>query len=317
MWNNTNILIIIPCFKVEAHIEKAVAGLPEWIDQVVLVNDCSPDLTRSVLDRLAAQNPKITILNNPVNIGVGGAMMTGFRYAMESDADIVVKMDGDGQMDPIALPDLLTPLIHEEAEFSKGNRFNDFMALQSMPLLRRTGNLGMSFLIKAASGYWDVFDPTNGFFAITKTTLQKLRLEKLAPRYFFESSLLIELYYTGAIVLDVPMPAIYGEEVSNLSVSRTLLTFPPRLFKALFRRIILKYFIFDFSITSIYILAGMPMFLFGLIFGIVKWIEHASIGVPATTGTVMLAVLPFILGFQMLLSATQHDINSRNPFRRK
>ena len=316
MWKQSKIQVIIPCYKVADQIQKTVAGLPDFIDQIVLVDDCSPDRTPQVLEALAASNPKIVLLKNAVNKGVGGAMKTGFQYALTTDFDIVVKMDGDGQMDPANLPALLLPIVSGKSEFSKGNRFTDFKALQSMPFVRRAGNLGLSFLIKAASGYWDVFDPTNGYFALEVATLKKLTLDNLAPRYFFESSLLIELYYTGALIKDVPMPAVYGEEVSNLSITKTLLTFPPKLIKALIRRIFLKYFIYDFNLTSIYILAGIPMTLFGLLFGIVKWIQYSSIQVSAPTGTVMLAVLPLILGIQMLLSATQHDVEAKNPFRR-
>jgi glycosyltransferase involved in cell wall biosynthesis len=316
MWNNAFITVVIPCYKVSAFIEDTVNGLPDWVDQIVLVNDASPDDTLSVLNRLAQTNPKVAVLSNPVNKGVGGAMVTGFRHALTTPADIVVKMDGDGQMNPRYLTELLQPISDGSADFAKGNRFNDFEALKSMPTIRRIGNLGLSFLIKAASGYWDVFDPSNGFVAISTKTLNRLDLDKLAPRYFFESSLLIELYYTGARIKDVAMPAIYGEEVSNLSVTKTLFGFPPKLFRALFRRILLSYFIYDFSITSVYMLAGLPLFVFGLLYGIVKWIYFASLDVAAPTGTVMLAVLPFILGFQMLLSAIQHDIDSKNPFRR-
>lgn len=316
MWNEAKITVVIPCYKVAAHIESTVCSLPDWVDQVVLVNDCSPDNSLELLSNLAEKYPKITVLSNVVNMGVGGAMIIGFRHALQTETDIIVKMDGDGQMNPAFLPNLLLPLCNKQAEYAKGNRFNDFEALKNMPASRRFGNLGLSFLIKAASGYWDVFDPSNGYFAIAKDTLKRLDLNKLAPRYFFESSLLIELYYTGARIQDVPMPAIYGEEVSNLSVTKTLFGFPPKLLKAFFRRVLLSYFIYDFSITSIYMLAGLPLFLYGLIYGIVKWVHFASLDVPAPTGTVMLAVLPFILGFQMLLSAVQHDIDSRNPFRR-
>lgn len=316
MWNDAKITVVIPCYKVEALIEETIAGLPSWIDYLVLVNDCSPDNTLSILERMATKDPRITVLSNPVNRGVGGAMKTGFDHALHADTDIIVKMDGDGQMHPDYLPALLQPLCTGEADYAKGNRFNDFEALKRMPASRRIGNLGLSFLIKAASGYWDVFDPSNGYLALTKETLSRIHLDKLAPRYFFESSLLIELYYAGARIQDVPMPAIYGEEVSNLSITRTLFGFPPKLLKAFFKRILLSYFIYDFSITSIYMMAGLPLFLYGLIYGIVKWIHFATLDVAAPTGTVMLAVLPFILGFQMLLSAIQHDIDSKNPFRR-
>jgi dolichol-phosphate mannosyltransferase len=312
---SSKIAVIIPCYKVQDYIVSTVQYLPEWIDEIVLVNDASPDQTLSVLQELSQSNSKITVLSNSLNLGVGGTMMTGFRYALQSDIDIVVKMDGDGQMNPAYLDGLLKPLCEGTADYTKGNRFNDFKALQDMPMVRRVGNLGLSFLTKAASGYWDVFDPTNGYIAISVSTLRKMDFERLSPRYFFESSMLIELFYAGAVVKDIPMPAIYRDEVSNLSVSRALFGFPPKLLKALSRRLRLSYFIYDFNLVSIYILGGLPLFLFGLLFGLIEWIKFASMEVAAPLGTVMLAVLPFILGFQMLLSAVQHDVQAKNPFR--
>jgi dolichol-phosphate mannosyltransferase len=315
MLNNSNVLLVIPCYKVASFIEETVSGLPQWIDSIVLVNDFSPDETSAVLRKIASSNPKVVLLENARNMGVGGAMIAGFKYALTTNCDIVVKMDGDGQMNPKFLPALLNPFQDSSIHFTKGNRFNDFKALQKMPVVRRVGNMGLSFMIKAASGYWDIFDPTNGFFAISKNYLEKIDLDRLAHRYFFESSLLIELYYSGAAIKDIPMPAVYGDEESNLSVVKTLFGFPPKLLKALLRRIFLCYFIYDFNIASVYFLAGFPLFLFGLLFGVTEWLRFASHDISAPTGTVMLAVLPIVLGFQMILAAIQHDIQSKNPFR--
>lgn len=314
MWNDSRILVVIPCYRVVSSIEKIVAGLPQWVDSIVLIDDCSPDDTGKTLKLMSEKDKRITVIEHPKNMGVGGAMISGFRHALKTDCSIVVKMDGDGQMDPEYLPDLVNPIHEGKADFSKGNRFNDFEALRSMPSVRRIGNLALGFMIKAASGYWNIFDPTNGYFAISIKVLKKLDFSRLSNRYFFESSLIIGLYYTGARINEVAMPAIYGEEISNLSVTRALFGFPLRLLGAFFRRISLCYFIYDFNLSSIYLLAGVPLFLFGLIFGIVKWIEYASIDIAAPTGTVMLAVLPIVLGFQMLLAAVQHDIQSGNPF---
>lgn len=177
-----------------------------------------------------------------------------------------------------------------------------------MPAFRRVGNLGLSFLIKAASGYWNVFDPTNGFIAIHKDTLSSINFTKIHKRYFFESSLLIELYYSNAVVVEVPMKAQYADEKSNLSISKTLFEFPPKLLYAFIRRVILKYFLFDFNIASLYILFGLPVFLFGAVYGITNYIKYASQNAPAPTGTVVIPTLLIILGFQLLLSAANYDV---------
>jgi hypothetical protein len=237
-------------------------------------------------------------------------MISGFRKALELGAQIVIKLDGDGQMDPAHIPALITPLIQGKADYVKGNRFRDFQSLQQMPFVRRVGNLGLSFLTKAATGYWSVFDPTNGFFAIRAEILAQLPLEKIDHRYYFETSMLANLYLLGALVVDISIPARYGSETSNLSIRRTLFEFPFKLLITFFRRILLKYYIYDFSMMSLYLMIGVPLLLFGGIFGGVKWVTYASQNIPAPTGTVMLPTLSVILGIQILLSAIEIDMNS-------
>lgn len=308
------IAVVIPCYKVTEHIKDVVAGLPDYIQHLILVDDKSPDNTLEVLHKLASENQKIIIVEHTINQGVGGAMISGFKKALEIGCDIIVKMDGDDQMDPDYLPSLIKPIAQGQCHFSKGNRFFDLRKLSQMPLVRRLGNLGLSFLIKAASGYWSVFDPTNGYFAINANALKLMDFDNLDKRYFFESSFLIELYYTGAIIKDIPIPARYGDEVSNLSVSNTLLKFPPKLFKAFIKRILLRYFIYDFSIYTIYLLSGIPLLIFGILFGLIKWIHYDALNILAPTGTVMIAVLSIVIGFQLLLSVVQYDINSKMPY---
>jgi hypothetical protein len=179
-----------------------------------------------------------------------------------------------------------------------------------MPLIRRTGNLGLSFLTKAATGYWNCFDPTNGYFAIRAEILEQLPLERIDQRYFFETSMLANLYLLDAFILDVPLPARYRGERSSMSIGRVLVEFPVKLFATLLRRLLLRYFLFDFSMVSVYLLTGIPLILFGLIFGSVKWIQYLQLGVPAPTGTVILPTLALILGIQILLSAIELDMNA-------
>ncbi len=310
------IAVIIPCFKVAQHIEKVVASIPADVQKIILVNDCSPDETADVINKIKTQNSKVIVIHHSENKGVGGAMITGFQYALQSNIDVAIKVDGDGQMDTTYISSMINKIQNGGYDYVKGNRFVNRKELNSMPLFRRIGNIGLSFLIKMASGYWHIFDPSNGFIAIHKDTLEKIDFSRIHSRYFFESSMLIELYYTGAKIKDIPMPAIYADEKSNLSISHTLLTFPPKLLKAFVRRIWLQYFIYDFNINSLYILFGVPLFLFGLIFGSVQWYLHSSINTITPTGTIMLSVLSLVLGFQMILSVIQYDISNSNPFRK-
>lgn len=315
MYEEQKIAVAIPCYKVEQHLERVVQGLPAFVDIIILVDDCSPDRTGALVDRLAVSDSRIVALHHTENRGVGGAMKTAFAKAVEMGADVVVKLDGDGQMDASYIASLVEGL--READFAKGNRLFDRQMLRRMPMVRRIGNMGIGFMVKAASGYWNVSDPVNGFFAIRTATLSQMDMQRVADRYFFESSMLIEMHYVGARISEVPMPAIYADETSNLSIGKTLFSFPPKLIVAWIRRLHLSYFVYDFNICSLYLLVGLPSFLFGLVFGLVNWIHYASLGSPSPTGTIMVAVLTFVLGFQMLLAAAQYDITTRNPFDRR
>lgn len=305
-----NIAAIIPAYRVERDILAVLNGLPAYMKHIIVVDDASPDSTADLVTAAAKRDKRILLIRHPQNRGVGGAMITGFRKALELGAQIAVKLDGDNQMDPAQLPALLNPLIQGRADYTKGNRFRDFISLRQMPLIRRMGNLGLGFFTKAASGYWNIFDPTNGFFAVRAEVLAQLPLEKIDRRYFFETSMLANLYLLNAFVLDVPMPARYGSETSNLSIRRAFLEFPFKLMRTFLQRIILRYFLFDFSMMSIYLLASIPLLVFGFTFGIVKWIQYAQLGIPAPTGTVILPTLSVILGIQFLLSAIEIDLNS-------
>lgn len=305
-----NIVVVVPCYRVEKEIQSVLHGIPKYIKHIIVVDDASPDSTAEIVAALAKKDKRIALIRHAKNQGVGGAMVSGFRKALELDAQIVVKMDGDGQMDTSHVPELIAPLINGQADYTKGNRFRDFVSLQQMPLVRRVGNMGLAFLSKAATGYWNLFDPTNGFAAIRAEVLAQLPLERIDKSYYFETSMLANLYLLGAVVKDVPMPARYQSEVSNMLIHRILFQFPFKLFGTFVKRVVLKKYIYDFTMGSIYILVGIPLLVFGLTFGIVKWIQYASVNLPAPTGTVMLPTLSVLLGIQLLLSAIEIDLRS-------
>lgn len=308
------IAVVIPCYNVASKVREVVEGLPEIIDYMILIDDKSFDNTLTVLQQLAESNNKVVIVKHEDNQGVGAAVISGFKAALALDVDIVLKMDGDNQMDPAYIPLLLAPIQKNQCHVAKGNRFYDIRKLSSMPVVRRIGNIGMSFLIKASSGYWNILDPTNGYLAIKAETLKLLNMDKLDKRFFFESSFLNELNFTGALIKDVPIPPKYSDETSNLSIIDCLLKFPPKLVKASIKRIIKRYFLYNFSIYTIYLLFGLPMLVFGIVFGAIKWVHYASMGVPAPTGTVMISVLSIVLGFQLMLSFIQYDMTSKLPY---
>lgn len=303
------IAVVIPYFKAQKEIIKVVSNLPSYINEVIIVDDKSPDtLPQSDIQSAINQNINLHFLQNDKNLGVGGATKKGFEKAISLDVDYVVKVDADNQMDLNFLPDLLSPLIENKSEVSKGNRFRDFKALKKMPIFRRMGNMALSLLIKSSTGYWHNFDPTNGFFAIKKDVLKQLNFDNLDNRYYFETSLLAELYFQNARIKDVAMPAIYGDEKSNMQVWKMPFVFTPKLIGTFLKRMIKGYFIYDFNPGSIYLLMGIPMFLFGFIYGIYTWVYYASREIFTPTGTIMIIALTVILGFQLILQATQYDI---------
>jgi dolichol-phosphate mannosyltransferase len=308
MYQNTNVAIIVPAYNAETSINEVINAFPSWLDCIVVVNDNSTDNTLQILQ--SNTNGHLIIINNPENLGVGGAMKRGYQEALAQDADIIVKMDSDGQMDPAYLPQLLAPIISGNANYTKGNRFLHTTELKQMPFIRRLGNLGLSFMTKAATGYWNIFDPTNGYTAIDKHTLARLNFDNLSNRYFFETSMLMELYNNRAVIKDVPIPARYQGEKSSLSTFKSFFEFSSKLWKGFFHRISRQYFTSDFSVISLFIFFGLLLFTFGLVWGIWHWVISIQTNVAATTGTVMLAVLPFILGFQFLIQALVLDIGN-------
>ncbi len=304
------IAVVIPAFRTERHIAEVIDTLPDFVSLVVVVDDRSPDRTAEIVRALQPADSRIVLHCHPTNQGVGGAVLSGYAVAREHGAEIIVKMDGDGQMDPAHLARLVDPIVRGRADYTKGNRFLHARELLSMPPLRRIGNLGLSFLTKLASGYWNVFDPTNGYTALHAGVLDCIDTDCIGRRYFFESSMLIELGVAGAVVEDVPIPARYGDEVSSLSVARTLSEFPGQLLRGCLRRIWIQHFVRDFSALALLLTAGLGLATFGALWGAAWWLESWRTGVVTSTGTVMLSVLPLILGVQCLLQCLLLDLQS-------
>jgi glycosyltransferase involved in cell wall biosynthesis len=301
------IAVVIPCYRVARSILDVVRTLPVWVDAVYCIDDACPEKSGQLICA-EIHDPRVRVLFHERNQGVGGAMITGFKAALAAGHGIIVKVDGDGQVDPGLLPRLLHPIVSGTADFSKGNRFYDLQALRQMPLARRIGNFGLTLLTKVASGHWHISDPTNGFVAIHHAALRMLNFEKLSRSYFFETSLLIQLNIIRAVVTEVPMPARYGSERSSLSVWRTLIGFPPKLVAGLLRRLMWRYFIYDTNAVTVLLFVGSLSLAGGAAFGFYRWHAGVIAGQVQTTGTVALALLPVIVGIQMLLQAWLLDI---------
>lgn len=307
MFEGLRVAVVVPAFREQEHIAKVITSMPALVDHVIVVDDASPDGTSAAAS--AVQDPRTEVLRHEVNKGVGGAIVTGHRRALELGADVSVVMAGDGQMDPKHLPRLLQPLVRDGYAFAKANRFYSATSYSGMPTHRIIGNVVLTFMTKAASGYWNLVDPQNGYTAITRECLERLPLDRLAERYEFENDQLIWLNIIDARAVDVPIPALYGTEVSSIRLNAVVPRLTLLLFRGFWRRVWLKYVLWSFSAVALLLITGCLLLTFGTAVGI--WAMIASIGAAeASTGTWLLAVAPSLVGIQMLIQALALDIQA-------
>ncbi len=303
------VAVVIPCYKVKRHVLKVLAAIGPEVDAIFVVDDCCPEGS-GLYVRNECRDERVQVLFNEKNQGVGGATLAGYGEALKQGAEIIVKIDGDGQMDPTLIPDFVRPIEEGCADYAKGNRFYSIEGLQQMPVIRLIGNSVLSFMSKLSSGYWNVFDPTNGYTAISRCVAARLPFDKIARRYFFESDILLRLNVLRAVVLDIPMAARYGDEVSNLRISGIIPEFIIKYTMNGLKRLFYNYYLRDFSVASIEILLGVCALLFGVVFGARMWYVSIATGVTASSGTVMLAALPTLVGIQLILAFLSYDVGS-------
>jgi glycosyltransferase involved in cell wall biosynthesis len=301
------IAVVIPSFRVARHIGAVIEAMPDCVTAIFCVDDACPEGSGDHVEA-TVRDTRVRVLRHAENQGVGGAVLTGYRAAIDDGADVIVKIDGDGQMDPALISAFIAPILRGEADYTKGNRFWDLRHIQRMPLLRRVGNLGLSFMAKLSSGYWDLFDPTNGYTAIHARIAGKLPFESISRRYFFETDMLFRLNVLRARVVDVPMDARYGGEVSNLKVSRAVFEFPAKHLRNTAKRIAYSYFLRDLSIASLELVTGCALVAFALGFGGYHWALSVASGMPTPVGTIMVATVAAISGLQFLLAFVGFDI---------
>ena len=301
------IAVVIPSYKVRAHVLDVIARMPPLVKRIYVVDDQCPQQSGQFVQE-QCRDPRVRVLFHDENQGVGGAVSTGYRAALEEGMDIVVKVDSDGQMDPALIPHFTRPIERGRADYTKGNRFYRPESLKGMPPIRLFGNAALSFINKLSTGYWSIMDPTNGYTAIHTAVLRELPLHKLEQRYFFETDMLYHLNTMRAVVHDVPMDAVYADEESSLKVSKVLPEFMVKHVNRFFKRYVYLYLLRDFNIGSLYSLLGVVLCGLGVVFGGWAWLRSLTTGQPATSGTVMLAALPLIIGIQFLIAFLHHDV---------
>ena len=301
------IAVTIPSYKVRAHVLDVIARIPPKVQRIYVVDDKCPQHSGELVEE-QCRDPRVRVIFHEDNQGVGGAVGSGYRAAIEEGMDIVVKVDGDGQMDPALIPHFTRPIERGRADYTKGNRFYRPESLKGMPPIRRFGNAALSFINKLSTGYWSIMDPTNGYTAIHTSVLREMPLHKLEKRYFFETDMLYHLNTMRAVVHDVPMDALYADEESSLKVSKVLPEFIVKHVNRFFKRYVYLYLLRDFNIGSLYSLLGVVLCGLGVVFGGWAWLRSLTTGQPATSGTVMLAALPLIIGIQFLIAFLHHDV---------
>jgi len=309
MTENFKIAVVIPSYKVRGHILDVIAGIGPEVWRIYVVDDCCPE---SSGDFVAAHchDARVKVIRNAQNQGVGGAVMAGYRVAIDDGAEVIVKIDGDGQMDTSLIPRFVAPILAGEADYTKGNRFFDLEEIRTMPPVRMFGNAVLSLMAKLSTGYWDLFDPTNGYTAIHAEVARHLPFDRISRRYFFETDILFRLNTQRAVVVDVPMDARYGNEVSNLKISNIIGEFLFKHARNCVKRIFYNYYLRNLSLASLELPLGLLLMGLGVAFGAYSWVLNSKLGVTASAGTVMLSALPILMGLQFVLAFLGYDISS-------
>lgn len=305
----SRVAVVIPTFRARATVMDVIGRIGPEVERVFVVDDDCPEQSGQwVLDN--CKDARVEVIFHRQNQGVGGAVKSGYQKAIELGFEILVKIDSDGQMDPELILDFIDPIVQGKADYTKGNRFFNLEKLRSMPWIRLIGNASLSLINKFSSGYWNVFDPTNGYTAIHADVAKLLPFEKISDRYFFESDILFRLNTLKAVVCDIPMEAKYQGEVSSLRVRAVLLEFLVKHVRNFAKRIFYNYYLRDMSLASLELPIGLVLLSFGLVFGGYHWALHSAANIPTPAGTVMLAALPVLTGIQLILGFIGYDVSA-------
>ncbi len=301
------VAVVVPCYLVKDHILGVLSRIGPEVIRIFVIDDACPEGSGRLVQEQCT-DPRVAVLHHAVNQGVGAAVMTGYAAALKEGAEVIVKVDGDGQMDPALIPHFIAPILKGQADYTKGNRFYDLTHISQMPSIRLIGNAALSFMAKLSTGYWNLFDTNNGFTAIHAKAARRIAFDKVSPRYFFETDLLFRLNTIRAVVVDIAMDASYGSETSSLRVTHVLGEFLAKHLRNFGKRVFYSYFLRDMTAASLELFLGLCALGFGLVFGGIHWADGLATGVAAPLGTIMLAALPTMLGLQMLLAFVAYDV---------
>lgn len=306
---NPKIAVVIPCYKARKHVLDVIKKIGDEVWRIYVVDDCCPEGSGNHVKE-SVTDPRVRVVFNADNLGVGGAVMAGYGAAIADGAEVIVKIDGDGQMNPGIIPRFVAPILKGQADYTKGNRFYDLKHISQMPTARLFGNAVLSFMTKLSTGYWNIFDPANGYTAIHAKVAASMPMDRISRRYFFETDMLFRLNTMRAVVVDIPMGAVYGDERSHLKILKILGEFLIKHARNLMKRIFYNYFLRDMTLASVELVVGGGLFLFGLVFGSVHWIKAVKIGAATPLGTIMIAAMSLLVGLQLILAFLGFDISN-------
>lgn len=315
MFKEKSIAVIVPAYNEEKLIGRVIKSMPDFVDKIVVVNDCSKDRTSEIVKEFQTIQPeKIIFIEHENNKGVGGAISTGYIWCRENDVDVAVIMAGDNQMDPEDLPALLAPIVDDRADYSKGNRLITGEAWKKIPRVRYLGNSMLSFLTKIASGYWHIVDSQSGYTAINKKALHLIPLEEIYPRYGMPNDLLVTLNIYNMRVVDVPVRPVYGEDKSGIKIQKVIFTLSFLLARIFIKRMVQKYIIRDFHPLVMFYFLGSLMFFLDIPLIIRFFTRWYSFGVIPEI-TLLTFIFCTVSGMQLLLFAMLFDMEANKDLK--
>ncbi|MHC1783126.1 MAG: glycosyltransferase family 2 protein [Anaerolineaceae bacterium] len=314
MFHKKTVGVVVPAYNESKLIQKTIQGIPNFIDKIIVVNDCSKDNTAQIVNEIQEKDPRVELINHDVNRGVGGAISTGYIYCRDHDLDVAVVMAGDNQMDPVDLPALLEPIVADKADYSKGNRLITGEAWKKIPRVRYLGNSALSFLTKIASGYWHVADSQTGYTALNKRALKILPLEDIYPRYGMPNDFLVTLNIYNMRVCDVPIRPVYADETSGINIKKIIFSLSSLLIKLFFKRMIQKYIIRDFHPLVFFYFFGFFLMLLDIPF-LIRFFNLWYVQGTVPEITLITIMLCSISGLQLLLFAMLFDMESNKDLK--
>jgi glycosyltransferase involved in cell wall biosynthesis len=309
MYKRKTVGVVVPCHNEETQVGTVIETMPDFVDRIFIVDDLSTDRTVEVVESYIPRFPdKIRLIRHETNGGVGRAIVTGYKAAIEEGIDATAVMDGDGQMDPADLCALLDPVVTGKVDCAKGNRLFTGEAWRKIPKIRYFGNSMLSLMTKVASGYWHIADSQTNYRVLSLKALSTIDLDALYPRYGFPNDVLVELNVYDFKVRDIPIKPVYDVgEKSGIRLYKVIPAMTWMLTRRFWHRMFQKYIIRDTHPLVLFYLTGLFFTFLGFVLGVLMIIARLQER-PLSTPSTILSALLLISGIQFLFFAMWFDM---------